>query len=76
MVKTLTGGVAALLKTNHVTVVAGQARAESARTGLFTQEDIDQMDAEAAETIEHAVEFAKASPMPSPEGIEDSVYAQ
>ncbi len=45
-------------------------------SGLFTQEDIDQMDAEAAETIEHAVEFAKASPMPSPEGIEDSVYAQ
>lgn len=32
VVKTLTGGVAALLKTNHVTVVAGQARAESART--------------------------------------------
>ena len=32
VVKTLTGGVAALLKTNHVTVVAGQARAELAHT--------------------------------------------
>lgn len=44
--------------------------------GIYTQQDIDQMDAEAAETVDKAVEFAKASPMPSVEGIENSVYAE
>ena len=44
--------------------------------GIYTREEIDAMDAEAAKTIEDAVAFARSSPMPSPEGIEDSVYAE
>lgn len=43
--------------------------------GIFEQSDIDQMDAEATDIIDKAVEYAKNSPMPSIEGIEDSVYA-
>lgn len=44
--------------------------------GIFDQSDIDEMDREAADAIEKAVEYAKASPMPLPDGIEDSVYAE
>ncbi|HML36444.1 MAG TPA: thiamine pyrophosphate-dependent dehydrogenase E1 component subunit alpha [Bacillota bacterium] len=43
--------------------------------GMFTHEELDAKAAEAKEIIDHAVEYAKSSPEPSPDDIYEDVYA-
>ena len=43
--------------------------------GVATQEEFDQIDADALKEIEQAVEFAEESPVPDPSSIDEFIYA-
>lgn len=43
--------------------------------GVFTQQEIDEMDAETTKIIEDAAEYAKASPNPTADHVMDNVWA-
>jgi len=45
------------------------------QNGIATQEEIDAVEARAEEAVQKAVEFALASPMPSPDELYEDVYA-
>ena len=44
--------------------------------GIFTEEEIDAVQAEAKQAVEDAVAYAKAQPEPEPSGLEEDVYAR
>jgi pyruvate dehydrogenase E1 component alpha subunit len=50
-------------------------RARLLKERIFEEGELDELDENASDTIEKAVEFAKASPYPSIETIRDDVYA-
>ncbi len=49
-------------------------RAKMAETGELSTEELDAVDAEVMELIEHAVTEAKAAPRPTPEQVTEDVY--